>query len=138
MKLIKILGHPVSVISMFLLLLISGESFGGFYLLYICLGLPYGVPHAMIAIGALAAMLIGYNFNRNQFTFFKPLLYLISITLMLLALITFFSDSKGYNDATFNQTVPLISFSIFGLCVLCNIILAIRLFLQPPAKMMVR
>ncbi len=134
MKLIKIIGHPILVLSIFLLLLISGESFGGFYLLYICLGLPHGVPHAIIAVAAVASMVVGFNIQKKQPGLIKPLLYLFGIGLMLLALITFFSDSKGYNDGTFRQTAPLISFGIFGLCVLCNVILSVWLFVQSPGK----
>lgn len=128
MKLIKIIGHPVLVMSMFLLLIISGESFGGFYLIFLLLGLPHGVPHALIAIGGLATMLAGYKVYRKEFNPIKPLLYILGNTLMIFALVTFFQDSKGYNDGTFHQGVPLVSFILFGLCVLFNLVVSFTLF----------
>ena len=130
MKILKIAGHPVLVMSVFLLLLISGESFGGFYVLYILLGLPHGVPDALLAVGGLAVMLLGYKIYRKQFSPIKPLLYLAGNALMIYSLFVFFRMSKGYNDATFHQTVPFISFVLYGLCVLCNLFYSIILFLN--------
>ena len=134
MKLIKIIGHPVLVMSMFLLLLISGESFGGFYLLFLLLGLPHGVPHAVFALIGLIAMFTGYKIYRKQFNPLKPLLYVIGNALMICALITFFADSKGYTYSTFHQSVPLISFSIFGLCVFFNLLSSVLLVVKRTNK----
>lgn len=134
MKLIKIIGHPVLVMSMFLLLLISGESFGGFYFIFLLLGLPHGVPHAILAFAGLIAMFIGYKIYRKHFNPIKPLLYLIGNALMIFALVTFFEDSKGYTYSTFHQAVPLISFSLFGLCVLCNLLTSLMLFVNRTTK----
>ena len=44
MKKIKIITHPVTLILCFFLILISGEHLGGFYLLYILLGLLFASP----------------------------------------------------------------------------------------------
>ncbi len=134
MKIIKIVGHPVLIISIFLLLLISGESFGGFYLMYILLGLPHGVPHSIIAIAGLGLMFTGYKVYRQQFHIVKPLLYIFGNALMIFALFIFFQDSKGYNDSTFHQTVPVITFVLFGLCVLCNVLLTVSLCVKTPNK----
>lgn len=130
MKIIKIIGHPVLVMSLFLLLLISGEAFGGFYVIYVLLGLSHGVPHALLATGGLGCMLTGYKIYRRQIHPIKPALYVIGNALMILALVTFFSASKGYNDPTFHQTIPLTSFILFGLCMLCNLILSGNLFIR--------
>lgn len=130
MKLIKIIGHPVMVMCIFLLLLISGESFGGFYLIYFLIGLPHGVPHALLALAGLGVMFTGYKIYRNQFHIIKPLLYLLGSGLMILALVTFFAASKGYNDPTFHQAVPLFTFVLFGICVLSNVWLSVSLLLN--------
>lgn len=50
MKMIKLFTHPVVIIIAFLLILINGEHLGGFYLLYILLGLPHGAVHSLLAI----------------------------------------------------------------------------------------
>lgn len=131
MKIIKVVGHPVMVMSLFLLLLISGESFGGFYVLYILLGLPHGVPHALLAVLGIGVMLTGYKIYQGQTHPLKSLLYLAGNGLMFFALLTFFAASKGYNDPTFHQPAPLISFLLFGLCTLCNVTLSLAFFVKP-------
>lgn len=130
MKLIKIIGHPVLVMSLFLLILISGEQFGGFYLLYLIMGLPYGAPHTLIALTGLLTMFIGYKIHPKQLPKIKPILYLLGDGFMATALFVFFWSSKGYNNSTFEQAVPLISLSLFGICVLSNLLLIILLFLR--------
>ncbi len=99
--------------------------------MYLLLGLPHGVPHAIIAVAGLGAMFIGYKIYRKQLSPVKPLLYLAGNALMIFALFTFFGASKGYNDGTFRQTVPLVSFVLFGVCVLCNVLFSVLLFSKP-------
>lgn len=134
MKLIKIIGHPVVVIIMFFLVIISGKSFGGFYLMYILMGLTYGVTHSIIAVLALTVMLVGYRINVKKAKIVKPLIYVIGCALMILALLIFFQQSKGYNDSTFHQTIPVISLILFGLSVFCNLLLAITLIFNSGNK----
>ena len=129
MKFIKLIGHPVLVISLFLLLLISGESFGGFYATYILMGLPAGVPDTIFAVLGIGLMVIGYNVHLKKYAFLKPVLYVAGIVLMIISLILFFKITKGYNNQTFHQLVPLISFALYGISVLCNIVHSIRLLL---------
>lgn len=123
MKVIKVIGHPVLVMCMYLLILISGEQFGGFYLLYIAMGLPYGAPHSLIALAGLSIMLLGYKIHPKRIAKVKPLLYFLGDSLMATALFVFFSNSKGYNNSTFNQIVPLISLGLFCVCLLSNLVL---------------
>jgi hypothetical protein len=112
---------------LFLLLLISGEGFGGFYLVYFLLGLSHGVPHAIIALLALLTMFSGYRIPGRYGAVLKALLFILGNALMIAALIRFFTQSKGYNNSTFHQTLPLISFGLFGVAMLCNLVLAIWL-----------
>lgn len=134
MKVINIIGHPVSVMCTYLLLLISGHSLGGFYVMYILLGLPHGSPDAIISAAGLSLMLLGYKIFHKRFRPVKPVLYLAANAVMIFGLVIFFQSSKGYNDPTFHQTVPLISFSIFGFCVLCNVLHSLGLFYQHTKK----
>jgi xanthosine utilization system XapX-like protein len=134
MKVINIIGHPIAVMCTYLLLLISGQSFGGFYVLYILLGLPHGSPDAIISASGLGIMLLGYKVYRNVFNPIKPLLYFVGIVVMIFGLVFFFQSSKGYNNQTFHQTVPLISFTLFGLCALCNVLHSVGLFFQDSRK----
>lgn len=122
MKIINIIGHPVLVMSMFLLIMISGEHFGGFYLIYILMGLAGGAPHAIIALAGLSLVFIGYKVYRAKPHLIKPILYILGIAVMILALVLFFEGSNGYNDGTFYQTVPIITLLLFGLASLCFMI----------------
>jgi hypothetical protein len=130
MKLIKIIGHPVTVMVVYLLLLVSGESFGGFYALYILLGLSHGVVDSVVSMLGLLIMLLGYKTYRQRFHPVKPGLYLLADAVLIFGLVLFFRTTKGYNDATFEQTVPLTTFVLFGICVLCNILLSVLLLTQ--------
>lgn len=130
MKILKIVGHPVSVMCVYLLLLISGESFGGFYVLFILLGLSHGVPDTIVSTLGLGIMLLGYKIYRKKYHPIKPALYILGDVVMIIGLIMFFQTAKGYSYATFHQIAPLVSFALFGLCVLCNVVLAVMLFIQ--------
>ena len=134
MKVINIIGHPVSVMCTYLLLLISGRSFGGVYAMYILLGLPRGVPDAIISAVGLALIFLGYKIYRTRFNPVKPALYIIANAVMIYGLVSFFRSSKGYNDPTFHEAVSLTSFAIFALCVLCNILHSLSLYFQHAKK----
>jgi hypothetical protein len=134
MKVINLVGHPVSVMCTYLLLLISGHSFGGVYVMYMLLGLLHGVLDAIVSAVGLAVMLVGYKIYRTRLHPVKPILYLVANAVMIYGLVSFFQSSKGYNDPTFHQTVSLISFVIYGLCVLCNVAHAAGLLLQHAKK----
>lgn len=130
MKLIKILGHPIAVTIMFMLIIIGGKHLGGFYLLYILLGLPYGASHALIAVAGLAAMLSAYRMKSSKYLIIKPTLNITGILSMILALVVFFERSDGYNNETFHQVIPLITLGLFALCILCCLINSILLIVN--------
>ena len=122
-NIIKIIGHPVLVMSIYLLLIIEGEHFGGFYLLYLLMALPHGALYALLALAGIIVLLIGYKIQLVKFSVLKRLLYLSGLTLMILSLFVFFgkSDRTGTME-TFEGGVPLVTFIIFGICVICFLI----------------
>ncbi|MGC4037892.1 MAG: hypothetical protein QM764_18155 [Chitinophagaceae bacterium] len=121
MKLIKIIGHPYTVIISFLLLMISGEHLGGPYILYIMLALPYLAIHALLAIAGIILLLIVYKLVRSKVI--SIFLNIAAYASMLLSLYFFFSnDSAGYNDDTFYQPVPLFTFGLFAIILLASLI----------------
>lgn len=134
MKILRIVGHPITVLCMFLLLLISGEGFGGFYLIYVLLGLTGLASHSVLAVAAIAFLVAGYNIPKGNFLIAKPILYIVAVVIMNWALFTFFRDSKGYNDSTFEQGVPMTTFVLFGLCAFCNICLAVAAIVRISGK----
>ncbi|HEV7333125.1 MAG TPA: hypothetical protein VGN63_18970 [Flavisolibacter sp.] len=124
MKLLHILGHPVVVITLFCLLLVSGEHFGGVYLLYILLALPHGALHALLAIGGVLLVLSGYQLRSGKRRVLSFVVSVMGLLLMLSSLVVFFgNDKEGYNRATFSQGIPLVSYILFGISMLCYVVI---------------
>ena len=119
MKMIKFFTHPVVIIIAFLLILISGEHLGGFYLLYIVLGLPHGAVHSLLAIVGIGLLLFSNYKYQQQFIFnIEPVLNIIAVIVLLLSLFLFFyNDKSHYNYSTFYQTIPIMLLSVFALLV---------------------
>jgi xanthosine utilization system XapX-like protein len=128
MKFIKYIGHPVLLMSLYLLLLIESEHFGGFYLLYILMALPTGAPFAVISLLGLICVFIGYKIYREQFHVLKPTLYLLGWFTMLVGLLLFFSHRDRL--ATFELSIPTTTFVLFGICSVCFFIYVISLFVK--------
>ena len=120
MKLYKILSHPFVLIMSFFMILISGQHFGGFYLLYIMLALPNGGLHAISALlGTILLVVAYYKFRRLKRYRIENILNLIALSFLLISIIYFFKNDKtGYNEQTFSQPVPLFSLLIFGVIVI--------------------
>jgi hypothetical protein len=117
MKNFKIITHPATIIVCFLLVLISGENWGGFFLMYILLGLPHGAIHSILAVTGIGILLFSYLKYKMQFIYMaESVLNIFGALLLFLSLFLFFyRDKDNYNIATFYQTVPLIIMSVFGL-----------------------
>lgn len=120
MKTIKIISHPVTLITCFLLVLISGQHLGGFYLLYILLGLPHGAIHSILATAGIAIILFSsYKYKREFNYLIEPILNMTGVTMLSFSLLVFFvNDKERYNYSTFDQTVPVISLILFGIVAL--------------------
>ena len=119
MKMIKLFTHPVVIIIAFLLILINGEHLGGFYLLYILLGLPHGAVHSLLAIVGIGLLFFTNYKYQQQFIFnIEPVLNIMGGIMILLSLFLFFyNDKSHYNYGTFYQTIPVILLSVFSLLV---------------------
>lgn len=132
MRIIKWIGHPVALVIVYLLLIISGDNFGGIYLLYLVLSLPHAVPYAVLAGLGIAGVVIAFNIHSKAMLFIKPLLYLVGIALMIFSLVLFFET--GYNWNTFRETVPLSTFILFGICSICFLIRTLSSFQKTSLK----
>lgn len=128
MKWIKYIGHPVLTLSLFLLLLIESEHFGGFYLLYILMALPTGAPFAITALIGLISLFVGYKIHRQHLHPIKPGLYLLGYGLMVISLVLFFGRRDRLE--TFQLTIPTLTFIAFGICSLCFIVYTISLLIK--------
>lgn len=116
MKTFKTLTHPALLIVSFLLLLISGQHFGGFYLLYLLLGLPKGGLHTLIAVMGIIFLVFAYlKYSRAKKYKIESVINIAGASCLILSLIIFFyNDRTDYNSGTFSQVVPLITFMLFG------------------------
>lgn len=115
MKLLHFLTHPVLVIALFYLVLVSGEHFGGPYMLYVLLALPHGGLHAVLALTGTGILLLSYaKYNRLSKYLVDPMLNGLGVGCLFFSLYFFFVRSKGYNSGTFEQVVPMISLVLFG------------------------
>ncbi len=117
MKAIKIISHPATIIICFLSILISGQHLGGFYLLYILLGLPHGAIYSILAFTGVAILIFSnYKYKREFNYLMEPLLNIAGVIMLILSLIIFFiKDKEHYNYSTFYQTVPQIIMVVFVL-----------------------
>lgn len=66
MKTIKFIGHPISLMIIFMLLIIEGDHFGGFYLLYILMALPHAAGYALLAVAGIASLLLGFKIHPEK------------------------------------------------------------------------
>jgi hypothetical protein len=140
----KFITHPLTVTISFLIIIISGQQFGGFYLLYLLLGLPHAAIHSIL--GVFGVVLLLFNMlqsnkgNRNQIS---PFINVGAILLLWLSLFFFFyNDKSDYNMATFYQLLPQILLLLFFVTSIYffvdNILLLIKNsnndFYKPPAS----
>lgn len=114
MKMINTIAHPLIVLLLFLLLLISGEHTGGIYLQYILMGLSISALHAFLATAGILVLIVAYLFPL-KIGRLKFILTVIALIMMSSGLVVFFIESRGYNDATFFQSGPLISLTLFAI-----------------------
>src|SRR6478672_4523712 len=93
MKIIRWIGHPIIVIILYLLLIIEGDEFGGFFMLYLLLSIPHLVPYSLVAAFGLVLLIFAFNYRGSKIIAASS--YLAGYTLMLLSLLMFFSkDNK--------------------------------------------
>jgi hypothetical protein len=108
----QILSHPLVQVISFLTLLISGESFGGFYFTYLRHAIAEGFAYAIIGWLGVALALISFFLSKQEKL--SAVLQFGGLCLMIISLVIFFLPPAGsYNIATFFQAIPLLTFVIF-------------------------
>lgn len=116
MKIITILSHPFVQVFSFLIIMISGESFGGPYGMYLFFAVKEGYLYAIVGIAALVITLVSLAFRHNAKI--KPGLRITGTVGMVLSLFIFFKTGTGYNNGTFHQAVPLLTILLFILVII--------------------
>jgi apolipoprotein N-acyltransferase len=96
--------------------MISGENFGGFYLLYLLMALPHFGSYAVLALLAVILLIVSFKRFRNENYRVGNALNIIGAFLLILSLFIFFwRDVQHYNYSTFYELVPQISLVVFGI-----------------------
>lgn len=126
MKAIKILTNPYTLIISFLLIIISGQHIGGFYIIYLLLALPHFASYAVLSVIGIALMLITFHNKKTRFSITEPILNLVAVLLLLASIFIFFyTDNERYNYGTFYQLVPQITLVLFLIIALTSIVINI-------------
>ncbi|MGZ3749648.1 MAG: hypothetical protein ACXVLT_03940 [Flavisolibacter sp.] len=125
MKALRIIGSPIAIISMFLFILISGEAFGGPYLIYLILGLPHGANYCLTGIFGIGLLLVCRKINNIGIQkWVYVLLSFMGILLLLSSLLFFFSRERlRYNYDTFLSSLPIFTIILFGITIVSWIVI---------------
>jgi hypothetical protein len=123
MKLFKILSHPYTLILSFLFIVISGEHLGGFYALYVFLGLMHGVIHSVLAFLGIIVLLTTHHSGLPQNSLIRQVLNVTGVGLLFASLYFFFANDKAhYNWGTFEQGFPMFTLVLTSFIALCFLI----------------
>jgi len=123
MKLFKILSHPYTLIISFLFILISGQHLGGFYALYILLGLTQGVLHSVLGFFGIVVLLISYHIASKQKSYLQHGLNILGVAMLFASIFYFFkNDTQRYNWGTFEEGLPLFTIVFTGFIAICFLI----------------
>ncbi len=133
MKAAKIITNPYTVVITFLMIIISGQHLGSFYIVYLLLALPHGGIHALLAVIGISLLLIIYH-NKRMSSIIKSILNVIAILMLIASLFIFFYiDDEHYNYGTFYQLVPQTTLVLFVFIALCFIVRNICIFFRSPS-----
>jgi hypothetical protein len=132
MKLFKILSHPYTLICCFSFMIISGASMGGFYIMFILLGLLHGVLHSLLGFYGMLLLVIGYHLPLKRNFWMKQLLSVIGLLLMFASVFFFFkNDNEHYNWGTFEQGLPMFTLIFTAFIAFCFLV---GIFWKPQPK----
>ncbi|CAN5396050.1 hypothetical protein BH10BAC2_BH10BAC2_46390 [soil metagenome] len=132
MRLRNIITHPLAVMISFMIVLISGEHVGGFYIIYLLIGVTHGTIASLLGMAGIALLVPGLLMAQRKQASSIYLLNIIGAICMIVSLfLFFFNDEQRYNINTFYQFVPSCTIILF--CLLTLIFLAgnIRILLRP-------
>ena len=109
---------------------------GGPYALYILVAIPHGGIHAIFALLGSGLILFSYmRFERQHKYLAEPILNATGLCCLVYSLVIFFIRSKGYNDDTFEQLIPMASLILFGLVAIAFILDSVVRFANVKGKL---
>ena len=124
MKILRLFGHPYTLIVCFCFILISGEHWGGFYVVYILMALPFGRLQSILALVGIIVLIFSYiNPYLSIGRITAQLLNILGVLSLLCSLVIFFKrDTAHYNWGTFYQAIPLFTLSFTAFVALCFLV----------------
>ena len=123
MKLFKILSHPYTLLLCFSFMIISGESIGGFYIMYILLGLLHGVLHSLLGFYGMLLLVIVHHLPLKRNIAIRQALNVVGVFLMVSSVFFFFRNDTGhYNWGTFEQGLPVLTLVLTTFVAICFLI----------------
>jgi hypothetical protein len=115
MKALRIITNPYTLIASFLIIIISGQHLGGFYLIYLMLALPHFAAYSVLAVSGIVLLIFTYHSRKIKSSIAEPLVNLVAASMLLASIFTFFfTDKEQYNFGTFYQLVPQITLTVFA------------------------
>ena len=128
MKVITIIKSPIALMISFCLIIISGEQTGGFYIIYLIMGLiKASSMHSILGLAGILLLFAGITSSYSKKIFLASLFKCIAVLMMIFSLILFFyNDSRQYNIATFHQIIPLATVVLFGILSLIFLLFNVR------------
>ncbi len=130
MKLKILITHPFTLIASFLLIFISGQHHGYFYLQELIIGLIYGQVYSIVGMLGISIILFcHYKYKGVTNNLEACFINLIGSVLLIISLFLFFYNMEDvYVSGTFVQIVPLISLLAF--CILVSFFVILFPFSQ--------
>jgi len=112
MKFLKIITHPILLVTSFSFVVISGDKFSWFYIIIVLLSLIQLKIHAIAAIFGLILLFAGLGARLSNRV--KNIFFISGATLLMLSLLIFFESGKSYNEwNTFSDRTSQISMGVF-------------------------
>lgn len=135
MKIVKIITNPYTLIISFLIIIISGQHLGNFYIFYILMALPHFGIYALLAVTGIVLILIEYHRRKTNTSLIEPIVNLAGVLLLLASIFIFFYIDNGhYNYGTFYQLVPQITLILFLIIAVITIVIDIMSIYRTIAK----
>ena len=113
--------YSFMVVLNFFLLLLTGEAFGGPYILFYYYGMYSGILYSALALLGLVLLTTAGFFNRNK-VLGRSASVIAGTLLLVISLIDFLSRRRLHQQSAITvQIIPMVAFVLFGASALFSI-----------------
>lgn len=119
MKIILMVGYPLVLLTLFFLLVFEGASFGGFYVVYMLLGLKNSAPFSLWAATGTGMVLGSFLASQHGDRPWKSFVAILGIVLMVVSLFLFYESVTDAGSGKLTLMIfPVCLFGLSGICFL--------------------